>query len=181
MTKKEKQLIKIAKEIISLNEKNETGLILTGSLSLLIQGIKLPRECSDIDFLCTHETIPEDRQYKLDEFYSPVLPKGFEMSYEGKRSQPDSIQYYNQELDIKIDMLPQYSCYELVKGVKCSDSHETLDAKESYFRNDRDIYSKEKHFDDIKYILQKNKKHFEYWTYTYKEWLEEEKHFRPNF
>lgn len=173
MTKREKQLIKFAKEIIELNSKNETSLILTGSLSLLLQGIKLPRECTDIDFLCSPETIPEDRYYHLDEWYSPILPKGFIVSYDGKRSQPDAIKYYNVELDIKIDMLPEYGDCTYVGDMRVSDTYETLEAKYDYFKNDYDKYSKQKHFEDITYILKKNKKHFEYWNYTYKEWIEQ--------
>ena len=149
MTKRELELLEIAKEILELNKNKFLELRLTGSLMLALRGIKKPREAQDIDFLIT-----EDCVAKKDEDYCPIMPVGFFMDYNGKASSPDCIYFTKDKL--KVDFIPSWEKAEYVNNIQCASVDACLDAKYTYTLEDvKDVA--DKHFKDIEYIEDHNK------------------------
>lgn len=151
MTEKEEKLLEIAKEIIELNKHTCLDLKLTGSLMLTHIGINKRREACDIDFLIDECVIAE-----VGNELCPILPDGFQMDYEGKRSCPTAVKFTNSVMNLSVDFLPTYEGSEIVDGIRCSDVGYLIQAKEMIIMQSSDPETVRKHTDDLDYLYENN-------------------------
>lgn len=151
MTKTEKQLLEVAKQILKLNENRGLDIKLTGSLMLALRNIKKPREAHDIYFLITEECVASE-----NDDWCPVMPKGFLMDYEGNRSSPDCIKFTNEDMNIQVDFIPAWEETEVVCGIPCGNVESCIAAKQEYADKDKSIESKNKHERDLEFIKKHN-------------------------
>ena len=154
MTEREKQLLKIAIEIIELN--SEINPRLTGSLLLAIKGINKRREAVDIDFVCYGLCEEED-------FY-PKMPDAFiETDMDGKSSQVDAIRFENKDC-LKVEFMQSYESHDdsddvLIDGdytIPCGNLTHLIAKKMRYSRNDLNAETKKKHTEDVDYLFANN-------------------------
>jgi len=151
MTEKEVKLLEIAKEIIELNKFGCLDLKLTGSLMLAHMGINKRREANDIDFLVADYAIAE-----VGNELCPILPDGFQMDYEGKRSCPTAIKFINSVSNLSIDFLPTHEGSEIVDGINCSDVGYLIQAKEMIIEQTPYEETAIKHIEDLEYLYKHN-------------------------
>lgn len=120
---------------------------------LALRGIKKQREAHDIDFVIAEECCIANEESE----YCPKMPNGFVMSYDGKRSSPECIHFYNKESDIHVDFIPSCESFDLIDGVPCADLETCLIAKGIYATKDMQEESRGKHRSDMEYIEANNK------------------------
>lgn len=155
MTKREQELLEIALEVLKLNDGRGLDLRLTGSLMLALRGVQKPREAHDIDFLITEECEAYENYV-----WCPIMPQGYVMDYDGNRSQPGCIKFYNKELDVNVDFIPAWEKAEFVNDIPCGSIEGCLEAKQSYSLNDKQFESKQKHKADLEFIEMYHPKYF---------------------
>lgn len=151
MTTREKELLDIALKVLELNKGRGLDLRLTGSLMLAVRGIEKLREAKDIDFLISEECVAIE-----GEDYCPLMPKGYRMDCEGRKSSPDAIKFINDESGVSIDFIPAYEESEDVNCVPCGTVGGMVDAKLYYAGHDKKIESMKKHALDLLYLEANN-------------------------
>jgi len=135
----EKDLLEIAKEIISLNE--NLSPTLTGSLMLYVRGVNKRREAHDIDILINQQ-ITQD-WFEVNQI---VLPEGF---IQASPAYPDSIKFTKDE--ISLDILYSEEPSELINGVNCVSIANMVDRKYYYAINNIGVAA-EKHRLDLEFM-----------------------------
>ena len=146
MTQKEEKLLEIAKNVIAMN----TGInaALTGSLLLVHSDYRTRREASDIDIICDTLCAKEEG--------SPNVPAGFTIvEMDGGGSEVDSIVYQNEE-GVKIDFMWSDESKKTINGILCGSPEYLVRAKLSFARNDKTEESRQKHLDDVLYLINEN-------------------------
>ena len=112
MTKKEVELLDIAKEVCGLN----INIALTGFLMLALRGIDKPREAGDIDFIITDTN-------------KPVMPSGFEVIYDSSTQ----LSFRNKN-GIVCEFFKTQEPIEFVKDIPCCTFDNWLKAKRKYIK-----------------------------------------------
>ena len=140
MTKRERELLEVARLIIMRNKR----CALTGSLLLVHLGLQKKREAHDIDIVC-RQPIEVDPECKgKNKFW---VPDGFEQA---EPTYPDdtSIKFINSILDVEIDFLfsPEEP-FTNYKHLPCGSVIEMVKAKERFAKQESD--AAEKHKDDL--------------------------------
>jgi len=147
MTHREKALLEIAKEIITIN--SDLRPALTGSLMLALRGIKKRREASDIDIIC--ENLCEEH-----EGY-PIMPSIWKVgNINGSKSDVDAIQFEHRVSGIKVDFMYSDEKIELVDEIPCGSIEAMINTKEHYSKHDASEESIKKHSEDIDFIYSNN-------------------------
>ena len=144
----EKELLEIAKEVLRVN--SGLNAKLSGSLMLFAMDLNKRRPATDIDIIC--EWLGEEK----DAEGFPWVPKGFKLNnMDGSRSQVESMQFINDE-GIKIEFMVSGEMGENISGLHCADLSMMVLAKLNYAKNDTTPESREKHLDDLIYLLKNN-------------------------
>ena len=145
----EKELLEIAKEVLRAN--SDLRAKLSGSLMLFAMELNKRRPATDIDIIC--EWLGE----KNDEEGFPLVPKGFKLNdMDGSRSQVEAMQFINDE-GIKIEfMTSPGEIGEKVNDINCAELSIMVLAKLNYAKNDLTPESRDKHLDDLIYLLKNN-------------------------
>lgn len=146
MTKKEKVLLEIARQVIMMNE----GCALTGSLLLAHLGLPKRREAHDIDIVTKKPIIQKDGGLNCGNDFK--LQKGF---FQSTPVYPNElcVSFRNEKLDITIDFL--YSPEEEFvnfHNIPCGSVIRMIQAKEFYSK--QPSQHSEKHKLDLKNDLQ---------------------------
>lgn len=153
MSEKEKELLNIAINVISMNESIDAKL--SGSLMLSFMGIKKRRESCDIDIICSD--LCEEGEG------SPVVPKEFKkVSVDGSKSDVSAIQFINKD-GLKIEFMYSEEEGILFNDIPCGNIEYLIKAKEGYASMDKNEESKEKHMLDLKYLYENNDLKLKLW------------------
>ena len=144
----EKELLEIAKEVISKN--NKLNAKLSGSLMLYNMGLNKRRNATDIDIIC--ECLYEDP--KDDGF--PWIPKGFKLAdLDGSRSDVNAMQFINSD-GLKIEFMSSEENGGLINDIPCAELSKMVLSKLRYSKGDITIESRNKHLEDLIYLFERN-------------------------
>ncbi|MGI6814580.1 hypothetical protein ACFX5L_09180 [Bacteroides sp. KG123] len=144
MTNKEKELLDIAKEMMSINE---CEIALTGSLMLAYRGINKRREAKDIDLLISPDADIEEIKlpFSFDKEDEEVNKDGYVVAFRA----------YNKD-EIKIEVMISDEMFHDINGVPCGSIKELINAKRTYSTSDTNYNSKMKHTLDLEYLCHNN-------------------------
>lgn len=149
MTPNEVELLKLAIQIIDDNQ--EIGAKLSGTLLLAYLGYKKRMEAQDIDIICDMMC-----ETQGEEFY-PVMPKEFkQIGIDGCRSSVDAIQFMNHE-GLKVEFMYSDEIGQDIGEIPCTEVMPLLLAKNKYALQDKSEETATKHFLDLKYLFANNK------------------------
>lgn len=146
MTKREKELLEIAKKVIS--ENSHIGASLSGSLLFAYLDIPKRNEAHDIDIICSH--IEGD---KFADYY-PKVDNDWEFNKKyGGNSDLSSISFIKG--DIKLDFIQcddEGEKIRIIDGVRCGEVNKLIKAKHFYSIKDEREKTRKKHKEDLEYL-----------------------------
>ena len=125
-------LLKIAEEIIKLNENHQAAL--GGSLFLQLIGVNIQREQKDIDIILDKPILELDIK----------VPEGWKQ-YSGKTSK--MVTYTHTYLPFNIDFIYSTEDRQIIKGINCGNIENILKTKREYIANGNPNFAK--HNNDI--------------------------------
>ena len=144
----EKELLEIAKEVISKN--NHLNAKLGGSLMLYNMGLNKHRDAADIDIIC--DDLCDDT--KSERF--PWTPQGFELyDIDGILSCVSAMRFINSN-GLRIKFMWGEDIEKIINNIPCAELSQMVLYKLMYSKHDITSESRNKHLDDLIFLFVNN-------------------------